>query len=76
MLSTPRFSTLPATLQSTPLIGTVPARMTDYCKRFGDLVDSPLPIELPDIQISLINHARLARLITTIAAGNPLQMDS
>ena len=50
--------------------------MTDYCKRFGDLVDSPLPIELPDIQISLINHARLARLITTIAAGNPLQMDS
>lgn len=56
--TSPHFSSLPFILHTTPAITTVPAGLAARWLQYYDLRVSPLPLELPAFDVSLLWHRR------------------
>ena len=56
VLTTPRFSNLPALVKTAPLIATLPRSLADIYSADPDLTASELPFETPRISVSMVWH--------------------
>ena len=56
VLTTPRFSNLPALVKTAPLIATLPGSLASIYKTDPELAASALPFETPTISVSMVWH--------------------
>ena len=56
--TTPHFAALPGLLQSLPALATVPAGLSERWQRSWGLAASPVPLEVPPIEVAMLWHQR------------------